>query len=462
MKLSKTFFTGFLLLSFCAPHIQAQTVNVYWNNANQVIDGFGASSANEDLTSTQAMFFFSASSGNLGLSLLRTEVPSDGSCITVNATCAGQVSDMQLAIADGARVWSTPWSPPASMKSNGSITCNSGSGSSSLNSSSYSAYANYLANYVKSLKNLYGIQLYALSIQNEPTTCPARGYGGAIWTAANFDTFIKTDLGPTFVADDLTETLIMMSETSNWAYLTSVASTTMGDPAAAAYVGIIAWHDYDDAASVINPFASQGKKYWETEVSGAAAGIGPSLCNGCWDPSIADALMWAQIVNDRVVVANANAWHYWVLISHGTSGVGDNAGLGLELPGSTSVTIAKRAYMLGNYSKFVRPGFYRIDATATPQSGVSVSAFKNATSGALVIVVINQNSSNVSQSFTLNGATASSVTPWITSTGLNLAQQTDVSVSGGSFTYSLPGHSITSFVGNTVVGHPTALTAKVQ
>ena len=90
------------------------------------------------------------------------------------------------------------------------------------------------------------------------------------------------------------------------------------------------------------------------------------------------------------------------------------------------------AYMLGNYSKFVRPGFYRIDATHTPQSGVLVSAYKTSSTGALVIVVINQNTYNVSESFALDGATASSVTPWITSASFDLVQQSDVSVSGGS------------------------------
>jgi glucuronoarabinoxylan endo-1,4-beta-xylanase len=74
--------------------------------------------------------------------------------------------------------------------------------------------------------------------------------------------------------------------------------------------------------------------------------------------------MWAQIVNNRMAVANASAWNYWMLIGHYR--VNDNEGL----IGPDGVTVSKRAYMLGNYSRFVRPGFYRIDATATPQEGV--------------------------------------------------------------------------------------------
>ena len=465
MQLSRSFFGGVLLLSLCASPSQAQTATVNWNNVDQVIDGFGAATGGRSLTSAQAAFFFSLGSGDLGLSLLRTDVPDDGSCSIISATCAGEVNNMQLAITNGARVWSSPWSPPASMKTNGSTICNTGTGtpspsnpSGSLSSDSYQAYAAYLANYVKSLRNLYSIDLYALSVQNEPDVCP-NYYDGAIWSAANFHGFIRNNLGPTFVAEGLTNTLIMMPESSAYGTFASLAGTTMQDPIAAAYVGINAWHDYDDASSVINPYAAQNKLYWETEVS-ALPGVGPSLCGGCWDPSIEDSLLWAQIVDNRMAVANANAWNWWVVIGDKNN---DNA----ALIGPDQVTVPKRAYMLGNYSKFVRPGFYRIDATHTPQSGVLVSAYKNPGSRSLVIVVINQNSSSASQTFTLNGTTASSMTPWVTSANFDLVQQSDVSVSRGSFTYSLAGSSITSFVGNTITSSvpptpPTGLTAAVR
>jgi glucuronoarabinoxylan endo-1,4-beta-xylanase len=457
MKLSRSLAAGFFLILFCVSHGQAQTVTVNWNNVDQVINGFGASSwEDQSLTSAQATFFFSTGPGNLGLSLLRTTVPNDGSCATVNATCAGQVSDMHFAIANGVKVWSTVLSPPASMKTNGSVDCAARSGNGALSPGSYSAYATYLANYVHSLRSLYGISLYALSVQNEPDGC--QPYGSTLWTAAQLDTFIKINLGPTFASAGLSSTLIMMPESAHYASLTSLADTTMNDPAAAAYVGINAWHDYDDASSVTNPYASQNKLFWETEASAgiteSGKGFGPSLCHGCWDPSVEDALLWARIVDNRMVVANANAWHWFVMIGPNN----DNAGL----VRSDNNTVSKRAYMLGNYSRFVRPGFHRIDATHIPQIGVLVSAYKNTSTGALVIVVINQNSSNVSQPFTLKGAKISSVTPWTTSASFDLAQQPDVPVSAGSFIYNLPASSITSFVGTTALAPPLELAAKVR
>lgn len=56
-------------------------------------------------------------------------------------------------------VFATPWSPPASMKSNGSTT------GGSLNSSSYGAYANHLSDFCNYMSN-NGASLYAISVQN--------------------------------------------------------------------------------------------------------------------------------------------------------------------------------------------------------------------------------------------------------------------------------------------------------
>jgi glucuronoarabinoxylan endo-1,4-beta-xylanase len=439
MKLSKTFLAGSLILLLSVPRSQAQTATINWNKTNQVIDGFGASNANDlpPMTSEQAALMFSPNTG-VGLSLLRTAVPNDGSCLTVNPTCAGKISDMKLAIANGARVWSTPWSPPAVMKSTGSVD-NGGS----LLAGSYGAYATYLANYVKTLNSLYGIDLYALSVQNEPEKDVY--YASAIWSPTNFNTFIGTNLGPTFSANRLTP-LIIMAETSTWQDLAAYANANITDSRAAPFVSIYATHDYSHAGASAYPVGqAAGKHLWETEVCDDMSGI--------FDPSIKSALRYAQYINDWMTIANANAWHFWWLYDNGN----DDQGLV-----DRSGTVSKRLYMMGNYSKFVRPGFYRIDATATPQNGVSVSAYKNVTTGVLVIVVINQNSSNTSQTFTLNGTTASSVTPWITSASLNLVQQSSVSVSGGSFTYTLSGFSITSFVGSTTTTPPTRLTATVR
>ena len=164
------------------------------------------------------------------------------------------------------------------MKSNGATVCTNNAG---LLTASYAAYATYLSNYIASLSSL-NIPLYALSVQNEPDNCPS-AYDGAIWSAANLDTFIKNNLGPTLAANGQTGVRLMMPETESWSDFANWSKTCMTDTACASYVGINAWHDYDVASSITNPYSSSGKGFWETEMSDGP-GFGPSHLRGLLGP----------------------------------------------------------------------------------------------------------------------------------------------------------------------------------
>jgi hypothetical protein len=108
------------------------------------------------------------------------------------------------------------------------------------------------------------------------------------------------------------------------------------------------------------------------------------------------------------------------------------------------------AYALGQYSKFVRPGYVMTGANNNPTSGVYVTSYKG--NGNYVIVAVNSNGGSTSVDFSLSGATLSSVTPYQTSASNQIAQLGAVSVSNDAFTYSLPGQSITTFVGTGTTG----------
>src|SRR5215212_2967384 len=84
----------------------ACTINL--NNLKQVIRGFGGSSAwNGQLTNADCDKLFST----LGLSLLRVR-------IDPNNNWSDEISNTQKAMARGAIVFGSPWSPPAYMKDN--------------------------------------------------------------------------------------------------------------------------------------------------------------------------------------------------------------------------------------------------------------------------------------------------------------------------------------------------------
>jgi glucuronoarabinoxylan endo-1,4-beta-xylanase len=381
-----------------------------WNQAYQTIDGFGASSAwvVTSLTPARANLLFSPKQG-IGLSLLRSRILPDTSA------SSAEVSTMQTAQRLGVTVWSTPWSPPAAWKDNGSVN-NGGH----LLPSHYQDYADLLSRYVRNMQ-ARGITIHAVSVANEPDFTAS--YESSRWTPGEFAAFLPV-LADTFARDGVTAQ-ILLPEESGWRF--DLADSIFSDPALAADVGIVAGHDYSGSASPVPQ--AQGKGLWETEVSTFEA----------FNPGMGNALLWAKNIHDFMVVAHANAWHYWWIKAS------NNDDSGLLGP---NWELTKRLWAVGNYSKFVRPGW--VDIGATDDGGVLVSAFKDPASGRFAIVAVNQGNA-VAKTFKLRGFATGAVTPWVTSANLDLAQQDNLAVSGGSFTADLPAQSVTTFVGATAL-----------
>ena len=107
---------------------------------------------------------------------------------------------------------------------------------------------------------------------------------------------------------------------------------------------------------------------------------------------------------------------------------------------------AKRLWIMGNWSRYVRPGFMRVDATVAPTSGVTVTGFRDSALSKVVIVAINNNTSVTSQAFSIPGTSPTKLTPCITDPTRDLVEQSSQTLSSTTFTYSLPSQSVTSLV----------------
>lgn len=419
-----------------APAPQSGQCTANWSDLRQRIDGFGGSSAfrGTGFSTAQADMLFSTNTG-IGLSLLRNQVQAGG------VATAAEIGIMQQAIARGARVWSAPWSPQASFKT--PQIANGGNFDSANNQD----YADQLANYVVTMKN-QGINLYALSVQNEPDITNST-YATCWWTAQQISNFVPVLYG-SLVANGVDSTRIMIAESFQWQNHTALYTTAMNDPNIAAMVGIIANHNYDGIppdppTGTPAAIANYGKALWETEV----AVLDPT---GSTDSSMQNGIYWAGRIHAFLTVAQANAWHYWWLI-YGNST--PNQGL----TDISSSVLAKRGYALGNYSRFVRPNYYRMGVVTN--AGVAmVSAYRDTNSSAFAIVAINANQTNaINQTFNLSNFTASSVVPWVTSSTLSLSSQAAVGITNSAFTYQLPPLSVVTFVGQ---ASPPTLTGTRQ
>jgi glucuronoarabinoxylan endo-1,4-beta-xylanase len=395
--------------SGASPRVLATPIVVSLGTSAQVMDGFGASEAWVDfLTDAQADLFFSTTTG-IGLSILRLGIAPSGGLLSENWENARKA----LARNPSLRIWATPWSPPALAKKSKSPK------SGSIDPAAYPSWAATLAGFVATAK-ANGVIVGAISPQNEPDYDTHGSYEMCLYDRNQLTGFVKV-LGPILAALDPPVQLVV-PEPSHWANLWSGSDymgALMADTEAATYVRVVATHQYDAPDPPWHPLPP-GKPLWQTE----------SADQGKFDPSIGNAVMIATWIHNAIVDAGVSAWHYWWLIGQNSTNMGL---IGRNEDG----TLTKRVYAMGNFSRFVRPGWVRVQATGK-EDGLLVSAYKDPSGGSFAIVAVNTTGATVSASFRVEGPPFSSVAPYVTSGTPVGGPGTDGNLSLGSPSAGIP------------------------
>lgn len=378
--------------------IVSSTAEINLSATRQTIRGFGGATVfRPDLTDADVnMLFGNATDNQLGLSILRIRISPFGS-----GDWTKELSNAKRAKALGAIVMATPWSPPASMKTNNNTT------GGSLSTSSYADYAAYLSSFADYMTT-NGAELYALSIQNEPDI--QVNYESCDWTSQQMTDFIKNN------PFNLGNTKLLAAESFN--FNQAFTDVILNDATAASKVSIIGGHIYGSGLRKYDNALSKGKEVWMTEHLDTLT---------TW----ASVLATAKEIHDCMATANYSAYIWWY--AKRFYGPMDENGV-----------ITKRGYTMAQFSKYVRPGYQRIDAS-NPTTDVFVSAYKG--NGKVVIVAVNMSSSAQRVKFNMNGGVAPlSFTPHLTSSSKNLSTEASADVSGNSFMYDLPASSVMTFV----------------
>ena len=89
-----------------------------------------------------------------------------------------------------------------------------------------------------------------------------------------------------------------------------------------------------------------------------------------------------------------------------------------------------------------------MSSTANPQTNVDVTAYKN--SMKTIIIVLNRNSSSISQIFIVRNGAVNTITSYVKSSSQNCIRGNDVHLSRGSFTAAMEALSMTTFVSNEI------------
>jgi glucuronoarabinoxylan endo-1,4-beta-xylanase len=404
------------------------TVTVDFGKQNQVIRGFGGSEAwSGTMPSSQISTLYGTGSNDLGLTIMRLRIApaawNSGAKAADTTQWTAELNNGKAAQDMGALVFATPWTAPPSMKTNNNI--NEGS----IATSSYADYADYLESYV-SYATAQGVNLYAISMQNEPDWNPcgnggptaASCYESCLWTAAQMDNWVANN-------SSVLTTKLIMPESLN--FNSAMSDPSLDDPNAVNRISIIGGHLYGGQWYNYTKATSLGKEVWMTEHTVDLA------TKNATTQTMADALSAAVEVHNSLTVGQHNAYVYWWLVN--SASLNYYSGL---LDSNGKMTYFGAA--VAQFSRFVRPGAYRYNATANPMSGVYVSAYGG--SGHQAIVAINNGATAAAATFTIQGQSVSSLTPYQTTSSAIMAQQSAVTVTGNQFTYTLPAQSITTFV----------------
>ncbi len=370
----------------------------------QIISGFGGINYPmwiSDLSSSQRATAFQNGDNQLGFTILRICVPPEKS------QWQAEVATAKYAQEQGALVFASPWNPPSAISESGG-----GRSKNHVNKNNYAAYAKHLNDFYHFMKD-NGVELYAISVQNEPD------YAGE-WTGWTSDETTE------FLANyaDQIDCRVMSPETfqyTNKDYYTKILNNSK----AFANTDLFATHFYGTMRSQMDfpQLESSGKQIWMTEVYVPNS---EANSNNRWP----EALQVAENMHNGLVVGNMSAYVWWYIRR--------NYG-----PMNEDGTISKRGYMMAQYSKYVRPGSVRIDATESPNSSLKISAYKD--NGQVVVVAINSGSSAVNQTFNVNTA-ISGVTGIRSSGNENLVKISGIQSQTGSFSAQLPGQSVSTFV----------------
>ena len=272
-----------------------------------------------------------------------------------------------------------PWSPPAWMKTNGSMLGTANGVTGTLNSADYGPLAQYFVKFIQAYQ-AQGIPISAVTPQNEPEYAPS-SYSGMSWSASGENAFIKNNLSPALQGAGLSTKILGYDH--NWND-TNFPSTLLNDSTTRNDLAGIAWHCYSGSPTAMTTIynADPAVGAYETECATGAA-VTPI--------STPDLLMQSTQNYAKTV----ELWNLALDPNHGphSGGCPDCLGIVTIDQNTGNVTYSNDYYQVGQYSKFVVPGAYHIASNSL--GSLADVAFKNP-DGSKVVVAHNDGSSSSS------------------------------------------------------------------
>ena len=278
--------------------------------------------------------------------------------------------------------FASPWSAPASMKTNGSMLQGG-----KLRPEFADAWARYYTLFIRAYEK-EGIPIWGITVQNEPMA--KQRWESMIYSAEDERDFLKNHLGPVMDKAGLGDRKIIVWD-HNRDLMTQRARVIFDDPDASRYAWGMGFHWYETWAGGAPMFANVGAVHraWPGKhlllTEATVEGYDPARLQ-----SFANAERYGTaLIND--FNNGAEGWTDWNILldeKGGPNHVGNFCFAPVHADTRTGeLTFTPSYWYLGQFSKFIRPGAHRVEA-ASSRSNLLATAFANP-DGSLATVVMN-------------------------------------------------------------------------
>lgn len=272
-------------------------------------------------------------------------------------------------------------SPPARMTVSG-LTTGEKDGKSNLKPEMYADFARYLIDVVRHLREDEGIPVRWISPLNEPQWgwSYKNGQEGSHYSPNEMLELARVLLAA-LEESDLEDVQLSLFESGEWKSSDIYIDKLASDPAVWAALPHLAIHSYWSTRADKIAFMTYlernhpGKPLWMSEWTEMQEGRNLDMDS---------ALVMANTIHDDLTITNVTSWQYWIAVSKYQY----RDGLIYVDLLDREITPAKRLWVMGNYARFIRPGFERVETVGGSDS-LQVSAFRAADDGRWVVVAVN-------------------------------------------------------------------------
>jgi len=280
------------------------------------------------------------------------------------------------------RMFASPWSPPAWMKTNNDMLHGG-----SLLPQYADSWAEYYTKFIKSYRE-EGVPVWGITIQNEPMA--NQTWESCIYQPNEERDFLKDHLGPTMRQEGLSDVNIIVWDHNRDLIIPRVQAI-FDDPEASQYAWGVGFHWYEDWSGGTQMYDNVGfvdQVYPDKHIlftEGTPANFEPNAYDR-WD--LGEDYGRSMIHDFNTGTEGWTDWNILLDEEGGPNHVGNFCFAPIHADTRTGELIYTNSYYyIGHFSKFIRPGAKRVLA-APSRSMLLSTAFVNP-DGSVAVVVMN-------------------------------------------------------------------------